>query len=166
MKKLLLLLALMPFMLTSCGGDDDEKIETPKTGDYKVIIHNRINKNLVSQKSDGILYDMYLLSQNGKIYKTGGVDVGRDLEYTLPSDYDPAKILLLILKVGRNSAEAYESKYLTPEIAYGKPLPIIVADKRPFTITIDENTTYSQLKYSYIYEVEAALAEIISNLSK
>lgn len=166
MKKLLLLLAFVPFLLTSCGGDDDEKIETPKTGEYKVIIHNRINKSAANLKSDGILYDMYLISQNGKIYKTGGVNVGSDLEYTLPTDYDPTKILFIILKIGRNSAEASTSKYVTPEIADGKPLPVIVADKRPFVITINEYTTFSQLKYTYLYEVEAALAEIMASLSK
>lgn len=165
MKKLLLLLAFVPFLLSSCGGDDD-KTDAPKTGEYKVIIHNRINKSAANLKSDGILYDMYLISQNGKIYKTGGVNVGSDLEYTLPTDYDPTKILFIILKIGRNSAEASTSKYVTPEIAEGKPLPVIVADKRPFVITINEYTTFSQLKYTYLYEVEAALAEIMASLSK
>lgn len=163
MKKFLIL-ALLPLFFSSCSSDEEESIKEQKK--YEIHIHNRINKSKVSQKSDGILYDMYLLSQSGKIYQIGGVDVYGDLEYKLPSDYDSTKILFVILKLGRNSGEAYISHFLTPEHSYGVPLPIIVEDERTIDITITENTTFSSLPYYNIGEVRQRLNTIVDDLSK
>ena len=57
MKKLFLLALMLPLFFSSCSSDEEESIKEQKK--YEIHIHNRINKSKVSQKSDGILYDMY-----------------------------------------------------------------------------------------------------------
>ena len=166
MKKLsIFLLAILPLLFISCGNDEKEEPKQ-ETKPCKVIIHNRINKSMVSQKSDGIMYDLHFVSQNGTVYERTGVDNWKDLEYTLPLGYDETKVLFIIYKLGRYSAHAAQSNYLIPEAYKGQILFFRVKAGETTDIYITENTTYSDTGCSTINAFQQLLSSILASIGQ
>lgn len=164
MKKLsIMLLAFLPLLFISCGNDDE-----PNGGmkHCKVTIHNRINKSMVSQKSDGIIYDLHVVSQNGTISDRMYVENGKDLDYYPPLGYDESKVLFLICKIGRNSAESYTNNYYVPEATKGNIMFFRVKAGETTDLYITENTTYSDTGCRTLYDFKNLLQSILASIGQ
>ena len=164
MKKVYLFLALLPLVFGSCSSssDDDSLPEVPQK-EYKVQFVNAIDKSQVSKMSDGVLYDVHLVSQDGNVYAVGDLQNMTKKDYTLPKGYDNTKVLFMILKIGKNASEAKTKEYWTPEFSYGKIEPIFASEKG-FVMTINENTTYSSFPYTNIDDFKKYVKSIVDNL--
>ena len=164
MKKLsIMLLAILPLLFISCGNDDEPDNESKRC---KLIIHNRINKSMVSQKSNGIIYDLHVVSQNGTISGRMGIDNGEDLGYYLPLGYDESKVLFLICKIGRSSAESVINNYYVPEETKGNIMFFRAKAGETTHIYITENTTYSDTGCSTLYDFKNLLQSILASIGQ
>ena len=155
MKKILFF-AVMAIALVGCSSDDEKEGVVDAPVSYRVVIVNNIDKNEISaSKSDGNLYDVYLMSVDDKelnFYSVGDVLNKESVKYDLPSSFNDAGKIICFLKYGRDKQSAMKSNYHTPEQSYGKMVRLTVKDKLPALLTITENTTYSSYDFSDIGE--------------
>ena len=157
MKKLLLL-ALLPLLFVSCSKDGDspnEPVQEPSEVNYSVNLHNDIKKSAVSNSSDGNLYDVYVVSQNGEV-----------MNFKFPKGYDKSKVFFFILKFGKTEAKSKESDYWSPEKSYGKLLSFFVDESKPIEVYITENTTYSSFSCKDIANFKNMLQSVLSGLGQ
>lgn len=168
MRKYFLLLAIVaPLIFVGCSSDSDD-LPSPveEVKEYSVTIHNRINKSAVSGKSDGTLYDVNIVSQNGQIYSVGNIGNGSSKVYKLPSGYDKTKVIFFIVKFGKNPTEATNNYYWTPEESYGKMICLKVYDDRETEINFTEDTTYSSFSCKNIYDFKNMLQSILAKIGQ
>lgn len=168
MKKLLLL-ALLPLLFVSCSKDSDspnEPVQEPSEVIYSVNLHNDIKKSAVSNSSDGNLYDVYVVSQNGEVYSIGTVANGKVANFKFPKGYNKSKVFFFILKFGKTEAKSKESDYWSPEKSYGKLLSFFVDESKPIEVYITENTTYSSFSCKDIANFKNMLQSVLSGLGQ
>lgn len=156
----LMLLSLTPFLFVSCG-DDEEQAEQPLSN-YSIRFFNKIDKSkIASSKSDGNLYDVYIVSSKGELYQIGDLQNQSVVTYTLEK-YDSKVPFFLILKLGKNRSIALSGNYYSPEQSYGK-LRVYKCNDDGLDIYITESTKYSEYDISDIGEFENVIQSILIN---
>ena len=162
MKKILsiMFIAIVAMVaFSSCSKDDDPKVEKI----YKITFHNNIDKWKVTKQSDGNIYDICILSQNGNVYPVGDLQNGETKTYKLPKGYSKEHIMFVVIKIGRNAKEAESNEYWTPTINK-KILGIMVYDDRDTDMYFTENTTFHSFPVTTIGDLKNMLSSILAGI--
>ncbi|MGN1229294.1 MAG: hypothetical protein ACI4T5_06520 [Prevotella sp.] len=158
MKKYLFFVFMLfsTIIVCSCGGnDEDNEQEIIESKSFTFKIGNYINKNKISaNKSDGNLYDVNIVCSNGEVYTVGDIMNGKSISYKLPDNHIETDMMVLVAKIGRNSTEADENDYVTPEYSYGIPELFYVFNSKVTSYDFTEKTTYSVMKYSTLEQLK------------
>ncbi len=153
--------------LVSCSSDEDDNsvstISTPK--EYGITIHNIIDKSEISsKKSDGNLYEVYILTEDGILTLVGDVYNKTEKTVKIRPKKEGTKAFCVFLKLGPDSQSAYKNVFFTPEQSYGKIMRYRLYEEKCSDVYITENTTFGQYRTNNILELNNLLESILLQL--
>lgn len=147
---------------SACSKDD----ENSAGHEYSVTFHNDINKQEIGLQSDGEIYDINLLSQNGSVYHVGDLSNGKTKTFRLPKNYNSDHILFVAMKFGRNKSASESNAYWSPKQSHGKSLVVKVYDEKPTDVYFTENMNYSSLPCYKFVELKNFLSSILASIGQ
>ena len=162
MKRIWLILTLVAALFSSCGSDDKGEPQIKPV--YKLILSNDMYKFKYNLNYDGWLYDVCLVSSNGEVYQLGELRFGSLRTYELPETHSDYDTMVLVAKVGADSAEAERNKYIMLCIAKRTPMPVIVVDGKKTIYSFTEETIWELMKYSTVEQLRQFAKEIAAEI--
>lgn len=114
MKKIVLLLICLFSIMSfhSCGDDDSSSVDI--SGSYIVRIYNKLNRADFYGKIDGKLYDVYVLDDEGTLYRVGNIDNMASAYCNLPSTWNDKYRFTIIMKIALNRYAADNATFHIP----------------------------------------------------
>jgi hypothetical protein len=157
MKKILFLLAMLPMMVfTACSSDDD----MPEAQEIKkeITIYNNIDKNSINtNKYDGNLYDVYILTGDGVYPLIGDITNGMSKTFDYPKNANSDKFAVL-LKLGKSQELAKRDNFTVLSTKANKEMLFFAArEGKPLEISISEDFYFLYLPYKNIKDVITAI---------
>ena len=148
---------------SSCSkNDDDEPKVVIENKGYNIEIHNNIDKSIVNpERSDGNLYEVYIVSTDGMIVPVGDINANTSKKAVLKPKKEDTNTFFIILKLGSNKQTAGENAFYTPEQSLGNTMMYRLDKSKTSDVYISEKVKYSQFRMSDIKEFENMLESIL-----